>query len=78
MTRAFLALASGDLGRAVFFHPMALLLAFEALLAWLGWGAYTLGHLPRVAASWEHLALAHSALLLALWFVRLATNTLPG
>jgi hypothetical protein len=78
LTRAFLALAAGDLGRSLVLHPLAPLFAIEALLAWLLWGAHALGRLRRTAAPWDRLALAHAAALLALWIVRLTTGTLPG
>ena len=78
MTRAAACLAKGRLGAAVQRHPLAPLLAFEAALAWLAWGAVLAGKLrrptPRLVRA---LVLGNLALLALTWLVRLATKTLP-
>lgn len=75
LTRAFAHLAKGQLAAAFVLHPMAPLLALELPLLWLWWGLRLFG-MGR-ALDLERLALAHAALFILLWIVRLATGTLP-
>lgn len=79
LTRAADRLADGDLAGAVAAHPLAPLLALEAALGWLLWGAWAAGRWrPTVSADGvETVALAHLALLAAVWLGRAATGTLP-
>lgn len=78
LTRAFVALFQGDFTAAITFHPMAPLLAVEAAIAWLLWGASSRGFLRRAVLRWDHLALANGAALLVLWAARIASGTLPS
>ncbi len=78
MTRAFAFLARGDFPASLSFHPLALLLALEAILVWSSWPLVLLRILPRPSSgainTW---LLVHLALLLGTWVVRLVTGTLP-
>ena len=87
MTRAFAALARGDLRAAFAFHPWAPVVAAELAAAWLLWGASVIG---AGAAAWSRrvgalparrwagrLVAANLTALAALWLGRLATGTLP-
>ena len=80
LTRAFAALAKGQLGAAFVFHPFVYPIALEALAAWLAWGYLALSGRPW-PAGWSRrlgpIALGHVAALVALWLGRLATGTLP-
>lgn len=79
LTRAFAALAKGDLAAALTLHPLAPIFALEALVAWAAWGRVVLGR-RQAALPWRALnatLLADAVALLALWCVRLATGTLP-
>lgn len=83
MTRAMAALGRGDLAAAWSLHPLSWLLALEALAIGLGvsFRLLTSGR-PASAPFWtafriEAAALAHGALLVALWTGRAATGTLP-
>ena len=78
LTRAFALLAKGDLAAAVHMHPLALLLAAEAFLFWLAWGAAILRSRSLSLVRWEiPLAVSHLVLFGALWLFRLASGTLP-
>lgn len=77
LTRAAALAAHGRFAAAVALHPALPILALEAGLAWLVWGA-RLATGRRLLAGWEApVALATAAGLVALWLVRLATGTLP-
>jgi len=75
LTRAFAHLAKGQLAAAFALHPMAPLLALELPLLWLWWGLRTFG--VGRALNFERWALAHAAVFILLWVVRLASGTLP-
>jgi hypothetical protein len=78
LTRAFAALAKGEWAAALRLHPLAPVLALEAVLGWLAWGAALAVRRPfRLPAGVDTLTLAHAAVLLALWLGRAATGTLP-
>jgi len=78
LTRAFAALAKGEWAAALRLHPLAPVLALEAILGWLAWGAMLAARRPfRLPVGVDTLALAHAAVLLALWLGRAATGTLP-
>jgi hypothetical protein len=78
LTRAFALLAKGDWRAAVALHPLAPVLALELILGWLAWGtALALKRPLRPPVRTETLALAHVAVLCALWLGRAATGTLP-
>jgi hypothetical protein len=80
LTRAVAALARGDLGAALAYHPAAPVLVAEAAGLWLVWGAALLRRraLPALLRrQGDGLLLAHGAALVALWTGRLATGTLP-
>jgi hypothetical protein len=78
LTRAFLSLAHGELGTAFGFHPLAPLLALEAVFVWVlwGWRAHRRSALA-VPTTLDRIALTHLALFVALWVGRLASGTLP-
>jgi hypothetical protein len=84
MTRAFALLAKGEWRAAVTLHPLAPVLALEAVSGWLAWGAALAVRRPlrppvrairliRV----DTVILVHAAVLIALWLGRAATGTLP-
>ncbi|MDX1502074.1 MAG: DUF2752 domain-containing protein [Thermoanaerobaculia bacterium] len=81
LTRAFVAMAGGELGAAVALHPLAPLLAAQLGLAWLAWGVRLHrgpGALPLGPRTVAWLVLANAVALLAVWGIRLATGTLPA
>jgi hypothetical protein len=78
LTRAFAHLAKGEWRAAVTLHPLAPVLALEAVLGWLAWGvALALRRPLRPPVTVDALALGHVAALCALWLGRVATGTLP-
>jgi hypothetical protein len=78
LTRAGAALVRGDLARSFAFHPFALLLAAEALVAWIVAAvAVGRGRALTPPAGLEGWVLGHAAVLVALWLGRLAGGTLP-
>lgn len=78
LTRAGAALVRGELVRSLTFHPFALLLAAEALVAWVVAAvAVERGRSLAPPARLENWALGHAAVLIALWLGRLAGGTLP-
>jgi hypothetical protein len=79
LSRALAALARGDLGAALAYHPMALVLAGELAAAW-GWTGLKLARSTRMPDQrWIPWAVAaNAAAFLTVWVVRLATGTLPA
>jgi hypothetical protein len=78
LTRAFAHLAKGEWEAAFTLHPLAPLLAAEAIAGWLAAGAALAVRRPlRLPVSANALLLGHGAALVALWLVRAATGTLP-
>jgi hypothetical protein len=78
LTRAFAHLAKGEWLAALAAHPLAPVLALEAILGWLAWGTALAARRPfRLPVRVDTLALGHAAVLLALWLGRAATGTLP-
>lgn len=78
LTRAFAHLAKGEWAAAAVDHPFAFVLAAEAALAWLAWGALlALGQPARMPVWFERFVLVHLAALAAFWLGRLSTGTLP-
>ena len=78
LTRAFAHLAKGEWAAAVLLHPLAPVLALEAILGWLAWGAALALRRPfRLPVTVDALVLGHGAVLCALWLGRVATGTLP-
>ena len=78
MTRAVAALLQGDLGAAWRFHPLAPFVALEALVVWGWWGWTALVRRIRINEEivlW--LLVGNSALLVAVWVVRLVSGSLP-
>ena len=79
LTRAFGALARGELGQAWRFHPLAFVFLLEAIAAWVVWGLVALGRLRRPSALFVNWALVVQGLLLvAVWLARLLTGSLPN
>jgi hypothetical protein len=78
LTRAFALLAKGEWAAAFVKHPLAPVLALEAVLGWLAWGAALAIRRPlRLPVRLDAVVLAHAAVLVALWLGRAATGTLP-
>jgi hypothetical protein len=79
LTRGLTALVHGDLAAAWAFHPFALLLSAQGLLAWLAAGWPLLRGRALRVPSWviERALVWNGAGLLALWLGRAATGTLP-
>ena len=78
MTRALAHLPKGEWARAWTAHPMALILAPQALLAWLHWGFAARRGRALSAPTWLSAVVTGNAVLLgAVWLIRLATGTLP-
>jgi uncharacterized protein (DUF983 family) len=80
MSRAFVALLSGDVSGSIAAHPLGVVLAVEALAVIV---LVMARHRPMVGGLWtprtlDAALLAHVPLLVAMWLVRLATGTLPA
>jgi hypothetical protein len=79
LTRAFAHLAKGEWTAALSAHPLAPVLAGEAVVGWLLWGLGLRRPLRR--PDWPNwitpVALGHLAVLCALWLGRLSTGSLP-
>jgi hypothetical protein len=77
LTRAFTALARGDLGASLAFHPMALVLAGEVAAAWAVWGLALARGAPAPEARGIPRVVAVNALaFLLVWVARLVTGTI--
>lgn len=78
LTRSMAHLAKGDLSAGLRMHPLAPVLAGEAALLWLAWGARLLRGKGFTAGAWAtRLALAHAVAFILLWIGRLVSGTLP-
>ncbi len=80
LTRAAAAFAHGELAESWRWHPLFLLLAFEAATLWLAWGV-ALRARPRLAGLRRlapRVAIGTGVLLLVVWIARLAAGTLPA
>jgi hypothetical protein len=78
MTRAFAALARGDLRLSLALHPWALPVAGQLAAGTTLWAKAVVARLP-FHASWLPRVVAWNAVALgAIWLVRMATGTLPG
>ena len=79
LTRAFAHLAKGEWLAALAAHPLAPVLAAEAVAGWLFWGIGLRRPLPRPdwIAPMTPILFGHLAVLCALWLGRLATGSLP-
>jgi hypothetical protein len=79
MTRAAAALLRGDVPMAWSLHPLAPLVALQAVVIWILWGWTVLVRRSRVdEAILLWLFLGNFALLVLVWIVRFATRTLPA
>lgn len=78
MTRALAQLAKGSLEGTFRYHPLAPLFAAEMLLLAVAWaGMFSARIKDRLADLAYPIALANVAILLLVWFVRIATGMLP-
>ena len=78
LTRALAHLLQGNLARAMSLHPLAPLVAADAVVGWGWWGLSLYRLLPAPPARWVRLVLlAQLAVFLALWLGRLASGTAP-
>lgn len=78
LTRAFAHLAKGEWATALAVHPLAPVLAIELVFVWIVWGRAALRGLACPRPAWmERVAIAHLAVLCALWAGRLSTGSLP-
>ena len=81
LTRAAAALARGELGASLRWHPLFLLLAAEAALFWCAWGVALRRGLRGIATLRRlapRVALGTGVLLLLVWLLRFTTGTLPA
>jgi len=78
LTRALAALARGDLGASLAFHPMGLVFAVELAAAW-GASGVALARGARLPDQrWiPWVIAANAAAFLLVWVVRLLTGTIP-
>jgi len=78
MTRAAAALLRGDITGAWTFHPLAPFVAIQGLVVWIWWGWIAFVRRQRVnEAILLWLLIADTALLVAVWAVRLFSGSLP-
>jgi len=78
MTRAAGQLVRGNVGEALRYHPLILLIAAELLGAWTIWMAHRAGWIQWRHRRWVDIAIGTTAaLLLVVWIVRLATGSTP-
>lgn len=78
LTRAMAHLVQGDLARSLALHPLAPLVAADAVVGWGWWGLSLYGlAVPPSARAVRLALLAQLALFVALWLGRLATGTAP-
>jgi hypothetical protein len=78
LTRALAWLIRGDLGRTIFYHPMAPVIAFEIAIAWGLWMARRRGRFRWLDQRWVDVGLVATAVaLLAVWVVRWVGGDLP-
>ncbi len=76
LTRGISALSRGEFAQALKYHPAAPLLAFEAALIWIFWGAVAFRVVSPPSIRGVNLFLiAQVSILLVVWWVRLATGT---
>jgi len=79
LTRALAALARGNLGAALAFHPMALGLTGELAAAWGGSGLALARGSRMPDQRWiPWVIAANAAAFLLVWLVRLVTGTIPA
>ena len=79
MTRATSALLRGDLANTWRLHPLAPVLAIQAVVLWVIWGWLLFRHrAPIDEAMLLQILIGNSGLMLVVWIVRLAKGTLPG
>ena len=78
MTRAASSLLHGDMGRAMRYHPLVLLVAAQLLVGWVWFALATTGRVRPISNRVVNIALISTGVaLLAVWAVRLASGTLP-
>ena len=78
LTRALAALARGDLGASLAFHPMVLVLAAELAAAWGASGVALARNTRLPDQRWiPWVIAANAAAFLLVWAVRLLSGTIP-
>jgi hypothetical protein len=77
MTRAFGALARGDVSRSFALHPWALPLAGQLAAGSAAWAKMAIARLPVRAAWLPRVVAWNAAIIAAIWLARMATGTLP-
>ena len=78
VTRGLAHLLQGNLARAMTLHPLAPLVAVDAMVGWGLWGLVVYGLAAAPPARTVRLVLlAQLAVFVALWLGRLATGTAP-
>ena len=78
MTRAASSLVHGDVGRALRYHPLVLLVMAQLLIGWAWFALARMGRVRPPGGRVVNAALIVTGVaLLAVWVVRLASGTLP-
>lgn len=77
LTRAFAALARGEIRQALRYHPLAPILLAEVALVWMLWGRAVQGRGNFPRRQMTAMLLATAALALAVWVGRALLGGLP-
>jgi len=78
LTRGLAHLLQGNLTRAMTLHPLAPLVAADAVVGWGAWGLVVHGlAAPPATRTVRLVLLAQLAVFIAFWLGRLATGTAP-
>ena len=79
MTRAASSLIRGDIGAAVVFHPLVILISIQAIGAWIWYLLRRKGRVKPMSQLTLTLILATTGVALVLvWIVRLVSGSLPA
>jgi hypothetical protein len=78
MTRATACLAQGDLAASWRLHPLAIVFAAQAVVAWCWWGLVAWNRVRTPSPWWGIVPLSLDILALAVtWLIRWSSGTLP-